>query len=286
MSVTDEIGKSRWSTNKQEFEKIHEYIELFRKAKENQNSINLIMSDGCQITGRVKECYYTDKDESGVNCPPYVLRGVVCIETENQDLEYFDILDIQMIINEVLWSERQYEILVSCVHHFAYYRTLSKVYTDLQVESEFWKWTIDAHILRANINWCMIFGTDNSELHWKKAIADKCSQSTFRNHLLNILGFTHDQWEAFRSNMMEFRNKYAAHRNLPYPPTPIMDTALRVVTTYDEWFRDRLDATFDEPSLQKRYDRLMRTSVGPLRHAVSLGPTLDQEYEGRVPPSS
>ena len=102
MSVTDEIRKSKWSTNKQESERIYEYIEHFRKAEENHNRIDLIVSNGGRITGRVKDCYYTDKDESGVNCPPYVLRGVVCIETDEQDLEYFDILDIQSPPDSIL----------------------------------------------------------------------------------------------------------------------------------------------------------------------------------------
>jgi hypothetical protein len=81
--------------------------------------------------------------------------------------------------------------------------------------------------------------------------------------------------------MMEFRIRYAAHSNIPYPPTPTMDLALRVVTTYDDWFRNSFDATFDEPPLQERYDRLMRTSAKPLNHAVSLGPKVEQESEGQ-----
>lgn len=190
-----------------------------------------------------------------------------------------------MRIDEKIWAERQYEVLASFVHHLAYYRTLSQAYTDLQVKSEFWKWTIDAHILCAIIDWCMVFGTDSSELHWKKVVADKHDQAAFRNHLLNVLGFTHDQWQAFWSSITDFRNRYAAHRHLPYPLTPTMDTALRVATTYDKWFRSNVNASFDEPSLQERYDRLIRTSADLLRHAVGLGPTLDQEYEGKVPPS-
>ena len=192
-----------------------------------------------------------------------------------------------MRIDEELWATQQYDVLFGFVHHLAYYRTLVKAYTDLQAKSEFWKLTIDAHILRAIIHWCMLFGPNSSEVHWKKVIADDSAQSTFRSHLLDVLGFTHDQWEDYRSSMLDFRNTYAVHRNLPYPPTPTMDTALRVVTTYDEWFRNSVSATFDDPSLRERYVRLMRTSADPLSHAVSLGPTLDQEYEGeKVPPSA
>ena len=190
-----------------------------------------------------------------------------------------------MQIDEELWRERQYEVLVRFIHHLAYYRTLSGAYMDLQLKSEFWKYTIDAHILRAIIDWCMVFGTDSNELHWKKVAADDFAQCAFRSHLLKTLGLSDEQWSKCRSNMMEFRDRYAAHSNVPCPPTPMMETALRVVTTYDEWFRHSVSAIFDEPSLQERYDRLMRTSAKPLHHAVSLGPTTWQEYEGQLPRS-
>ena len=188
-----------------------------------------------------------------------------------------------MQIDEELWAERQYHVLVRFIHHLAYYRTLWRVYRDLQLKSEFWKYTIDAHILQAIVDWCMVFGTDSNELHWKRVVSDDHTQSAFRSHLLNTIGLSLEQWSDCRLNMMEFRNKYAAHSNMPYPPAPTMDTALRVVTTYDEWFRHSVNAIFDEPSLQERYDRLIRTSSEPLQHAVSLGPTVEQEYEGQLP---
>ena len=36
-----------------------------------------------------------------------------------------------MRIDEDLWAEQQYEVLVSFIHHLAYYRTLSEAYADL-----------------------------------------------------------------------------------------------------------------------------------------------------------
>lgn len=188
-----------------------------------------------------------------------------------------------MQIDEELWAKRQYEVLVRFIHHLAYYRTLWQAYTDQQLESEFWKYTIDSHLLRAIIDWCMVFGTNSNELHWKKVAKNDFAQSAFRSYLLNAIGFSLEQWSECQTDMMDFRNKYAAHSNIPHPPTPTMDTALRVVTTYDEWFRHSVNAIFDEPSLQERYERLMRTSAKPLRYAVSLGPTVEQEHDGQLP---
>jgi hypothetical protein len=188
-------------------------------------------------------------------------------------------------MDEKCFMHRQDEVLTDCVDHLACYRILYKAYVDLQCESEFWTRTIDAHLLRAIIQWCMIFGADSEGLHWKRVV-DRCNQDGFRGHLLDVLEFTCDQWATYRQSMVAFRNKYVAHRALAstYPSAPIMDKALLVVITYQEWCRRSVNASFDEPSLRERYDRHIRTWTLPLRHAVGLGPTLVQEWEGQIPP--
>jgi len=91
--------------------------------------------------------------------------------------------------------------------------------------------------------------------------------------------------------MTTFRNDYAAHRVAgSYPTTPKMDTALLVATTYDEWIRQQIrqsqNAIFDEPSLEERYARVIRTSEKFLETLVAFGPTVDEEYEGSPPPQN
>lgn len=194
-----------------------------------------------------------------------------------------------MKIDEELWSKHQYQILVSFVHHLAYSRVLRSLYTELQQGSEFWIQTIDAHLLRAVIDWCMVFGTDSSQVHWKRVVADENLQTDFRRSLLNVASLTDSQWDEYWRDMTKFRNDYTAHRIVAdtYPTTPKMNTALLVATTYDTWIRQRLresqNAVFDEPSLEERYDRVTRTSQHFLKQLVALGPTFDQEYEGRIP---
>jgi hypothetical protein len=194
-----------------------------------------------------------------------------------------------MKVDAELWSKHQYQILVSFVHHFAYSRVLRNLYTELQQGSEFWIRTIDAHLLRAVIDWCMVFGTDSSQIHWKKVMPDKEAQCDFRHRLLKVASLTSDQWDEYWRNMTDFRNDYAAHRTVAetYPTTPRMDTALLVATTYDGCIRELIknseNAIFEEPSLQERYDRVTRTSQKFLKPFVALGPTFDQEYEGKVP---
>lgn len=157
-------------------------------------------------------------------------------------------------------------------------------------KSEFWTRTVDAHLLRAVIDWCMVFGTDSSGIHWKKVIADVDTQSDFRLRLLSLGNLTQDQWDAYWLEMTTFRNDFAAHRIVAstYPTTPKMDTALFVAINYDKWIRERIrqssNAIFEEPSLHDRYDRVIRTSGKFLAPVIALGPTIDQEYEGNVPP--
>lgn len=193
-----------------------------------------------------------------------------------------------MKLEEDLWSHNQYQVLANFVHHLAYYRVLRRFYVDLKLVSEFWTATIDAHLLRAVIDWCMVFGTDANQIHWKRVAADEDAQHDFRRFLLGVANLTQDELDAYWSKMMVFRNDFAAHRIVAssYPSTPNMDTALLVVTTYDDWFRQAVTAVFDEPSLKERYDRLMRTMEAPIKQLIQLGPTLDQEYEGSLPRST
>lgn len=190
-----------------------------------------------------------------------------------------------MKINEDLWSHHQYNVLVSFIHHLSYGRVLDHLYNESQIESEFWTYTINAHLLRAIIDWCMVFGTDSNKIHWKKVVTDEQYQGDFRCHLRNVAGLTKEQIDEIWSKMTSFRNNYVAHRtaSYSYPDVPYMDTALIIATNYDDWFREKLDASFEEPSLKERYDRLMRTSEGSFRALIDCGPTIDQEYEGKPP---
>src|SRR3990172_8591600 len=117
-----------------------------------------------------------------------------------------------MNLDEELWRQHQYQMLVSFVHHLAYYRVLHRLYVETQQKSEFWTQTIDAHLLNAVIDWCMIFGTDSNQVHWKKVVADETAQCDFRQLLLDAASLTQDQWDAYWLDMTTFINDFAAHR--------------------------------------------------------------------------
>lgn len=193
-----------------------------------------------------------------------------------------------MKINEDLWSQNQYAVLVDFVHHLAYYRVLSRFYNESQIRSEYWTKTIDAHLQIAIIDWCMVFGTDSNEIHWKKVLLDDQFQCDFRRQLRQLANLTEKQMKEFWSSMTKFRNEYAAHRTAAthYPAVPYMDKALIIATNYDDWFRLKVDASFEEPSLRERYERLLRTSEKFFKELIMNGPTIDEEYEDRPPERS
>ena len=84
----------------------------------------------------------------------------------------------------------QFPIVKWFVYHLIYYRALSTGYEEHGMQNEFWTLTIDAHLLRATIDWCMVFGSDKSNpTHWKRlyiAESDAPYQS-FREGLFNVL---------------------------------------------------------------------------------------------------
>ena len=83
----------------------------------------------------------------------------------------------------------QFPIVKMFVYHLIYYQVLLKGYQEHQLQNEFWTLTIDAHLLRAVINWCMVFGSDKSEpTHWKQlSITDSESlYKTFGSSLFQV----------------------------------------------------------------------------------------------------
>jgi hypothetical protein len=82
--------------------------------------------------------------------------------------------------------KNQFPIVKWFVNHLTYYRAMLNGYKEHQLQNEFWTVTIDAHLIRAVTNWCMVFGSDKSEpTHWKQlSISDsKVIYKSFREGL-------------------------------------------------------------------------------------------------------
>jgi hypothetical protein len=163
---------------------------------------------------------------------------------------------------------QQFPIVKRFVYHLTYYRELLNLHRTLQLKSEFWTCTIDAHLLQAAILWCMIFGAHGcNPVHWKKLSEGESKEleESFRQGLLAQTGMTEAKWKNYWDDMTDFRNKYAAHRELDYEePVPEFDSALKVAYYYDRWIREVISPDiFEEPPLE-RFAEALKQSVTPL----------------------
>lgn len=169
----------------------------------------------------------------------------------------------------------QFPLVKWFVYYLISYRILNNGNADCRLRNNFWIMTIDAHLLRAAINWCMVFGSRSNSTHWTRlsVAAAELSQS-FYNGLFQETGMDEERWQKYWKSMTVFRNKYAAHRELePYTdPVPNFDTALAVA--YDKWVRVIISPdSFDEPPV-RHFAKSLKNSVTPL---VDMLLTVTQE---------
>jgi hypothetical protein len=166
----------------------------------------------------------------------------------------------------------QFPIVKLFVYHLTYYRVFLKIYKERQRRNEFWTLTIDAHLLRALTNWCMVFGSDRSEpTHWKRLSISNSDELNinFREGLFRATGLSPHTWERYWQDVVNFRNKFAVHRELEFnEPVPVFDTALAVVYYYDTWVREVISPdSFDEPPL-RLFEKKLSDSMIPVAEAL------------------
>ena len=150
--------------------------------------------------------------------------------------------------------------------HLIHYRAIKSNPTLHWTRSWFWTDTCDAHLLQATICWCMIFGSrGQNEIHLQRLAVDQADelQQSFKSNLLSALRISESEWEAYWTEMLAFRNKYAAHRELGFKqPVPIFDRALEAAFCYDQWVREVIHPDmFDSPPLEQLVGEWQR-SVG------------------------
>jgi hypothetical protein len=150
------------------------------------------------------------------------------------------------------------------VSHLTYYQILNKGYTERRLRNDFWYITIEAHLFAATMNWCKVFGSDDcNPTHWKKLSENQLER--FRKGLFQETGLDEKRWHLYWTSMTDFRNKFVAHRELHFEPTPPnFDTALAAAYYYDEWVRKIIspDTINDPPLAQFRMS--LEESVPPL----------------------
>jgi hypothetical protein len=135
----------------------------------------------------------------------------------------------------------QYPAAVNFVTHLTCYKELWNYWDEGKLKTTFWRYTIDAHGYRANILWCLVFGSASwsNQTHLKKLFKTDEEVEIFYNKLLDKLDFSQQQWESYYKQQINFRNKYAAHVEIGASIRfPNFDKALETAIFYDEYVRD------------------------------------------------
>lgn len=144
-----------------------------------------------------------------------------------------------MNYNEKIFTEQMY-ILRDFLYHYRSYSVLHRNFDELSKISsqEFWVFTINAHYYQAINLWCMIFGTNKNETHWKKLGLSK----EFTPIVLAAVDLTDKEYKNYWESVIEWRNKYSAHRVPNFrEDTPDLKLARKVVLLYEEWVSENID---------------------------------------------
>jgi hypothetical protein len=171
----------------------------------------------------------------------------------------------------------QFPVVKRFVYHLVYSRVFREAYVKHGVQCEFWTHTIDAHLLQAAICWSMVFGADGvNATHWTKLSKSEAEdlEKSFQGSLERALEVRWRDWKRYRKKVTEFRNKFAAHRDLDFAnPVPQFDLALQTAFYYDEWIRQIISPDrFEEPPLKESAALLQERAAALAEVLIKITP--------------
>jgi hypothetical protein len=141
--------------------------------------------------------------------------------------------------NEKVFHE-QIHILRDFLFHYSGFRLLHEEFDNLIKfgSQEFWVLTINAHYFQAINLWCMVFGTNKNETHWKKIGL----KEDFKSVILSSLDLDDVTYSTYWSSVVDWRNKYSAHRVPGFlEPTPDLKLARTIALLYEDWVSTNID---------------------------------------------
>jgi hypothetical protein len=127
------------------------------------------------------------------------------------------------------------EVLVNVVRNIRLRRELQKACANPPLN--FWRVIYGDLTDIAVLEWCKLFGSDDSEkqtVHWKNVIAEK---DAFRQDLFSRLNVSTKQWKAYWDDVKKYRDRSVAHhdqRRVEIAAYPKFDLALLSAYFYYE----------------------------------------------------
>jgi hypothetical protein len=149
-------------------------------------------------------------------------------------------------------------ILGSLIRNIALKKALHRAHADPHLN--FWRLIYGNQMDVPVLEWCKLFGSDDSDkqpIHWKSVVAD---QDAFRNGLLSDLGIDRAAWNAYWEEMKKYRDMNVAHHDPgreSIPFFPKLDLALGSACYYYDYVRAELAKLHvdQQPSDVRRYAR-------------------------------
>jgi len=146
--------------------------------------------------------------------------------------------------------ENQLELLWNFTRSLAYYRAINQDFPRISTNREFWLNTMNTFYLKAVNDWCIVFGADHNESHWKQLPQDNVDffKKEIRSLILEVTDFSKSEWDLYWEEMVGFRNGYTSHRNVNISENvPGLDKAFEVAQAYFEKIKEMLKPSTNEP---------------------------------------
>ncbi|NMP37329.1 MAG: hypothetical protein GX051_04285 [Clostridiales bacterium] len=129
------------------------------------------------------------------------------------------------------------------LYHLASYRLINAYLDSLPGEREFWVYTCNAHLETATLAWCMVFGSDSNETHWKKIFKgyNENAKKLFLTYLQAESSIAEDDFQKYWDDITTFRNNFIAHKASYKEPVPNFDSACTIVFCFSSWFHQQFE---------------------------------------------
>ncbi|WP_420933181.1 hypothetical protein ACOJR9_11895 [Alteromonas sp. A081] len=140
---------------------------------------------------------------------------------------------------EVLRKLGMQQIIIDeSVRYLIYARKLSE-----ENHSLFYSHTSTAFYRVSIINWCIVFGSRNEDLHWSKVQPHFGERAFSLRHILDDCNIEFDDWATYHERIRFLRDQFLAHFDINSLSTlvPSFDILLQTSVSYRNWIIHQIE---------------------------------------------
>ncbi len=142
-------------------------------------------------------------------------------------------------------------VIDDCLRSLLFARKLSNESCSL-----FYRYVTTALFKNSIINWCIVFGSHNEDLHWSKIQSHFGEQAYSVTNILEDCHIDMDEWEAYHQTIRSLRDQFFAHFDIRSLETyvPSLDIILQTSLSYRDWIIGRIEnMQNEEPSIHRNF---------------------------------